>query len=207
MDICFKLDICFNPNHFCQFIEVCWWIVWCSLLSLMVSAKKLCNSWNRILRESWKMICERGMLCFCYQPTHHPLTPHFAIVHNTLHLSATTNTYYQMHCSIRLPSANALQMQMQMHCSITFAQCSATSHTWEEHNTEQFCVLMNNRQSAHTFSSVQFIREWNERITELWDKLQHIDLPHCDKQFSVEQNGKERPITMLRPPIVLRKGK
>ena len=27
-----------------------------------------------------KMICERGMLCFCYQPTHHPLTPHFAIV-------------------------------------------------------------------------------------------------------------------------------
>ena len=51
-------------------------------------SQNLCISWwNRIFceRESWKMICERGMLCFSYQPTHHPLTPHFAIGCKPIH--------------------------------------------------------------------------------------------------------------------------
>ena len=84
-------------------IEDCWWMVHCTILPAAIAADGIsqncatheigfCASVSP--SESWKMICERGMLCFCYQPSHHPLTPHFALLYKaTVAALQLSNTY------------------------------------------------------------------------------------------------------------------
>ena len=138
-----------------------------SLLSLIASARKLCNSWNGILC-AWVMIVRWSVKEGCYASA---INPPIILWHLTL------------------LSCNALQCKslvkvQQLHNAVRFVICAKMPYN----AINVFCAVPSvfitvdrwEHRLLHKYSSIQFVEEWNEKKTELWDNLQRIDRPYSN---------------------------